>query len=177
MEPVDGVSAAATAVDGCSVVAFGTLPAGDSFDGNATTLDGITGGTLTHQTPERSVTVCDPGCDRHPGWCIGVGHFFSHGRGHDGHDHGCTTITVRDTFVGTVDSLTCFINGSSLALLSGEGTWNGATGYTFDLAATDDSPDEYEIIIYDSSLTVVYSTPTSAPGNQPTSGDITVVEL
>lgn len=179
-EPVDGISAAATVADGCTVVAFGTLSAGDSFDGDATSLDGITGGTWTHQTPERDVTVCDTGCDRHPGWCIGRGHFShgrGHGRGHDRHDHGCTTTTERDTFVGTVDSLTCFINGSSLALVSGEGTWNGMPGYSFDVAATDNSPDEYEITIYDPSLTVVYSTPTSAPGNQPDSGDIVVVGL
>lgn len=180
MDSVGSVSAPSVVPESCSALAFGTLPAGDSYDGDATALDGITGGDWLHLTPERSVTVCGGGCDRHPGWCIGRGH-FEHGSGrgvgharHD-HDHDCTTTTERDTFVGSVDSLDCVINGASNATISGTGTWNGAGDHTFIAFVSDDSDettDFYSIAIYDSTDTLVYTT-----SGIPDSGDIVVVDL
>lgn len=183
-DAADAASLAGTESVDCTVTATGTLPAGDVFSGNAVGFfDGTASGTWEHRTPERTVTVCECAPGPHRGWCRGVGHEEDGeglGLGHDQHDHDegdCTTITERDTLVGSVVTMSCFIDGSSLAVLSGTGTWNGVAGYTFDLAVTDDAPDEYEIIIRDPSMSIVYATPTSAPANVPDSGDIVVVGL
>ena len=176
-ESVGSVSEAATVATECHVTAIGTLPAGDSFDGNADTADSITGGTWAHQTPERTVTVCDDDCARHPGWCRGRGH-FDHGAGHGfghsrRHRHGtdCTTTTERDVFVGDVATMNCTLNLTDIGHVEGTGTWNGAPGYTFEADVQDSTVtgDSYAITIWDSMGTIVYST-----SAVPDSGDIVI---
>lgn len=83
-------------------------------------------------------------------------------------------LTGDDVFQGSVSQSDCFINGSSLAVLLGDGRWNGEPGYTFTVAATHDAPDEYEFTVYDTMSNLIYQSPTSVPGNVPTSGDIVV---
>ena len=163
----------------CTVAGVGTLPAGDDFDGTATGApDGFASGTWEHFGPPRPA-------DEESDDCRGVrrGHHEGRGQGHDrhqgrgvGHDCGCHdddgSATTRDHLIADVDTVTCFINGSRVGVVTGSGEWNGVPGHTFEVSIIDGgSTDEYSLDVFDSSGALVYQTT-----DVPDSGDITLTE-
>ncbi len=181
-------SGAVRVVTDCAVEGFGTLPAGDEFDGVGAGLpDGFAEGTWVHLGPETVVDDGDDDDDELPGeGCRGErrGHHEGRGEGHDRHQgrglgHGCgcdddgEPETTRDRFEGTSESVTCFINGSRVGVVQGSGTWNGEAGYTFEVGVVDGGPtnDEYTFTVYDSSGGTVYTV-----NGFPDTGDLTVTE-
>lgn len=186
----DGAGAVTVTTD-CTLEGFGTLPAGDDFEGSAVGLpDGFAEGTWVHLGPETEVPddEDDDDDDDDDDECRGErrGHRMHRGRGHRHHrgegrghcrcdddDDDDTPATTRDRFEGEVESVTCFINGSRVGTAEGNGTWNGDPGYTFELGVVDSgvSNDEYTFTVYDSSGGVVYSV-----NGFPDSGDLTVVD-
>lgn len=160
---IESVSSAEPAAAVCRVIATGTLPAGDTFDGDATLYaDESSDGTWTHIVPEHDVDLCaaegaNPGHCEH-GQGLGLGHTRhgnGNGYGHDKHHTG----TATDVFEGTVENVACFINGHAIGEVSGTGSWNGISGYTFEAeVSTSALGDSYSITIYDASSAVVYTT-------------------
>jgi len=180
-------SGASRATTDCAVGGFGTLPAGDEFDGAATGLpDGFADGTWVHLGPETIVDGGDDDGDDLPGeGCRGErrGHREGRGEGHDrhqgrgrGHHCGCgddEPETTRDRFEGNAETVLCFINGSRVGTIQGSGSWNGDAGYTFEVGVVDGGPtnDEYTFTVYDSSGGTVYTV-----NGFPDSGDLTVTD-
>ncbi len=170
----------------CTVEGFGTLPAGDEFDGSAVGLpDGFAEGTWVHLGPESAAPDDEDDEDED---CRGErrGHHMGRGRGHEHHrgegrghcdcdddDDDTPPEPTRDRFEGEVEAVTCFINGSRVGTAEGSGTWNGDPGYTFELGVVDSgvTNDEYTFTVYDSTGGVVYSV-----NGFPDTGDLTVVD-
>lgn len=183
-ESVGSTSAAseATIPVTCTVTGTGTLasPPPASFSGSATLhSDSSATGTWTHTVLAGTTTVCEPadcpGNGRHLGHYMGRGrgHEIGRGRGHCEHTaEVCRDEPVYDVLVGTIESGNCAINGVSLGLMTGSGTWNGDP-VTFDLNVRDSLlfGDNYELTVSDSTGVVYYVNDGLA------SGDISVTGI
>ena len=147
----------------CVADGAGALATGDEFSFSATRLfPGIGTGNLEYFAPE---------VDRNDN--------KGHGNDPDGCDAnnpGKKACDPRDHFVGSVMFATCLPNGVTIIEFAGTGTWNGVSGYTFDVLARDGrdttAPDFYQIEITAPDGTTI----THFVSGEPVSGYITATQ-
>jgi len=180
-----GQADAVVITDHCVVVGSGTLPNGDVVSGSVVPVEGVVAGKWEHWEACENTSACDDYSDALHGLCTAYCEAMDcTGDAPAASEEACQNVRSQffnkggdrlpcepcfSYFVGDVNRMYCWRNGVVLADFWGAGSFNGESGYDYQVHVQDfgaAGPDLYSIYIWASDGTLaLYAADFLSSGN------------